>query len=147
MVVGDEPVGGIRVGRGLDRLRVAERLGADEEEEAEGRLHAAEGKAGRLGRHVHAPERDAPPAPRACVRRRLELDAFGEVARGQLRLRACERAGAAIVERPPEGPAADEYTGRDRAGRPPRPRHPAPSPVRADVGRGEGVRLIGHGCS
>ncbi len=37
LVVRDEPLGGVRVGRPLDRLRLAERLGADEEEEAEGR--------------------------------------------------------------------------------------------------------------
>jgi hypothetical protein len=56
LVVGDEPLGGLRFGRRLDRVRVAERLGADEEEGAEGRLHAAEGEAGRVGRHVHAAE-------------------------------------------------------------------------------------------
>ena len=45
------------VGRHLDRLRVAERLGADEEEGAEGRLHAPEGEADRLGRDAHAAAR------------------------------------------------------------------------------------------
>ena len=56
LVVGDEPLGGVRVGRYLDRVRVAERLGADEEEGPAGRLHASEGEADRLGRDVHAAE-------------------------------------------------------------------------------------------
>ena len=54
LVVRDRPVGGLRGRRHLDRLRVAQRLGADEGEETEGRLHAPEGEADRLGRHVHA---------------------------------------------------------------------------------------------
>ena len=58
LVVRDQPVGGLRVRRSLDRVRLAERLGADEEEEAEGRLHAPEGEADRLGRHVHAAARE-----------------------------------------------------------------------------------------
>ena len=78
LVVGDEPLGGVRVRRHLDRVRVAERLGADEEEEAEGRVHAAEGEAGRLGRHVHAAEGDAAAEARARVRRRVELDEVGK---------------------------------------------------------------------
>jgi hypothetical protein len=48
---------------------MAERLGADEEEGAEGRLHAAEGEADRVGRDVHAAEGLAAAAACARVRR------------------------------------------------------------------------------
>ncbi len=57
LVVGDEPLGGLRLRRPLDRVRVAERLGADEEEGPAGRLHAPEGEADRVGRDDDAPER------------------------------------------------------------------------------------------
>ena len=120
-------------------LRVAQRLGADEEEEAEGRLHAPEGEADRLGRHVHAATGDAALAPRPRLRRRLELGEVGEVARGQLRLRPREHGGAAGVERPAAGAAADQPEGRHGAERPPRPRHPAAGGLREDLGRGEGL--------
>src|SRR5205085_7209178 len=91
------------------------------------------------GRDVHATQRVAAAQARARVRRRVELGALGEVARGQLRLRAREPPGAAGVERPAEGVAADEPAGGRGAERAPRPRHPAPGGLRADVGRGEGL--------
>ena len=56
----------------------------------------------------------AAPAPRPRLRQRVELGQVGEVARGQLRLRPREHAGAAGVERPAEGTAADQPEGRQR---------------------------------
>ena len=47
--------------------------------------------------------------------------------------------GAAVLERPAARAAAHQPEGRDRAERPPRPRHPAPGGLRQDVGRGEGL--------
>ena len=85
-------------------------------------------------------EGDAAPAPRARVRRRLELGQVGEVARGQLRLRPREHQGAAVVERPrctrcsSTNPKAVTL-----AERVPRPRHPAARALRQDVGGGEGL--------
>src|SRR4051812_38658078 len=80
LVVRDESLGGVRVGRSLDRVRVAERLGADEEEGSEGRLHASQGEADCVGREPDAPEGNSPLSPRARVRERLELDILGKVA-------------------------------------------------------------------
>ena len=104
-----------------DRVRLAERLGADEEERPESRVHAAEGEADRVGRDVHAAEDVAAAETRARLRRRVELDEVGEVARGQLRLRAREHHRPAGIERPAEGTAAHEPAGGHRAGRAPRP--------------------------
>ena len=95
LVVGDEPLGSLRLGRPLDRVRVAERLGADEEEGSARRLHAPEGEADRVGRDDDAAERLAPPGPRARLRQRVELDPVGDVAGEQLRLRPREHEGAA----------------------------------------------------
>ena len=64
----------LRLGRHLDRLRLAQRLGADEGEEAEGRLHAPEGAAGRLGRDADARQGHSAAEARARLRRRVELD-------------------------------------------------------------------------
>ena len=62
--------------------------------------------------HVHAPQGHLAPAARARLRRRLELGEVGEVARGQLRLRAREPQGPAVVERPAEALQLDEPEGR-----------------------------------
>ena len=101
LVVGDEPLGGVRLRRHLDRVRVAERLGADEEEGAEGRLHASEGEADRVGRDVHAAARGrrAPQLAHAYV------DAWSSTASAKwlednYGYGAREHGGAAGVERP-----------------------------------------------
>jgi spermidine/putrescine-binding protein len=85
------------------------------------------------------PEGLAAAPPRARVRERLELQALREVARGQLRLRACEHSGPAVVQRSPQSAAADEPEGGHGAGGAPRPRHSAPGGLRANVGAGEGL--------
>ena len=139
LVVRDRPVAALRIRRRLDRLRVAERLGADEEERAEGRLHAPEGEADRLGRELHAAQGDIATAARPCLRRCLELDQVGEVARGQLRLRACEHGRAAIVERPAARAPTDQPAGRYGAECVYGPRHPAPGALRQNVGTGESL--------
>ena len=61
--------------RPLDRVRVAGRLGGDEGQGAEGRLHAPEGGRDLLDRDAHARQGHAAAAARARVRRRLELEA------------------------------------------------------------------------
>ncbi len=136
--VRDRPLAGIRLGRRLDRLRVAERLGADEEE-APRRVHAPEGEADRVGRHVHAAEGHAAPPPRARVRQRLELEGVGAVAREQLRLRAREHRGAAVsraqllkalqLTNPKAVTLPNAYLDRDI---------PKPRGLRPPVGAGEG---------
>jgi len=98
LVVRDRDGQRLCVGRYLDRARLAQRLGPDEEEEAEGRLHAPKGEADRVGRHVHAPQGNVTAPSRARLRQRLELEAVGQVVGGQLRLRPREQARAAVVE-------------------------------------------------
>ena len=100
LVVRDRPAERVRGRRHLDRVRVAERLGADEGEEAEGRLHAPEGEADRLGRHADAPQGTRRARARARIRRRLELGQSRRLAREQLRLRAREHSRRGRVERP-----------------------------------------------
>src|SRR5436190_7272395 len=94
-----------------------------------------------MGRHVHAAPGHASPTSRARLRRRVELEEVGSLAREQLRLRPRKHRGSTAVERPPQGAAAHQPAGRDAPERVPRPRHPAARQLRAPVGAGEGVSL------
>src|SRR5262249_30389197 len=98
LVLGDRTRQCVRIRRGLDRAGVAERLGADEGEEAEGRLHASKGETDRVDRQFHAAERHAALPSGARLRRRVELRQVREMARGQLWVRACEHARATCLE-------------------------------------------------
>src|SRR5215472_16143538 len=90
LVLGDGTRQCVRIRRGLDRPSVAERLGAAEGEEAEGRLYASKGEADRVDRQFHVAERHAALPSGARLRRRVELGQVREMARRQLRVRACE---------------------------------------------------------
>src|SRR5262249_28548432 len=72
-----------------------------------------------------------------------ELDAVGQVARGQLRLRPCEHEGARHVGRPGARTAADQSESGRVAERVPRSRHPAASALREGLGAGEGLLTSG----
>src|SRR5262249_50642701 len=77
-------------------------------------------------------------APLSRLRQRLELEGVGSVARGQLRLRARERPGEAVVECPAQGPPAHQPESGDAAQSLPPPPHPHPGDPRPPGGAGEG---------
>ena len=139
LVVRDEPLGGVRLGRPLDRVRVAERLGADEEEGAEGRLHAPEGEADRVGRDVHAAEGHAAPelahayvnAWSSTKSAKWLEDNYGY---GHANTHARPSSSDLLKALQLTNPRAVTL-----AERVPRPRHPAAGRLREGLGRGEGL--------
>ena len=123
--VRDRPLAGVRFGRRLDRLRVAERLGADEEEAFPVvYMHPKEKPIAWVGMFMLL--KGTPrPAPRARVRQRLELEGVGKWLEDNYGYGHANVAGEAVVERAAQGPPAHEPEGGDAAERLPRPQHPA----------------------